>query len=132
MADWNYKSFWDESLSQLKKELGDEEFEDWFNKLEYIRSEEKEIFASAPSSFFLEMFSPKYLPWLESRIEKIAGKNLAIILEPQKKAVGAKDVGNPEAPTSKKAAQEGERPCMSNSGARNPSSFIEEKKRNNL
>jgi len=46
MAEWNYKSFWDESLSQLKKELGDEEYGIWFNKLEYIRAEEANIYGS--------------------------------------------------------------------------------------
>ena len=81
MAEWNYRSFWDESLSQLKKELGDEEFEIWFGKLAYLRAEEMVIHASAPSSFFLELFSPKYLPKLTGKIGEFAGKNLVITME---------------------------------------------------
>jgi chromosomal replication initiator protein len=86
MADWNYKSFWDESLSQFKKELGDEEYGIWFSKLEYIRADEAVIYASAPSNFFLEMFKPRYLPQLENSIEELTEKNLNIRMEVQKKA----------------------------------------------
>ena len=85
MPEWNYKTFWDESLSQLKNEQGEEEFNIWFNKLDYIRAEEAVIYASVPSNFFLEMFCPKYLPQLEGKLEKLAGKNLSITLEVQKK-----------------------------------------------
>ena len=91
MADWNYKSFWDESLSQLKKELGDEEFGVWFSKLEYVRAEEGILHASAPSNFFLEMFSPKYLPQLERKIAGLTGKNLAISMKVQKPGAGARE-----------------------------------------
>ncbi|MDR0497201.1 MAG: chromosomal replication initiator protein DnaA [Treponema sp.] len=86
MADWNYKSFWDETLSKLKKELGDEEYDIWFSKLEYIRAEESVIYASVPSVFFLEMFNPKYLPKLEGKIGELTGKNLTIAIGIQKKA----------------------------------------------
>ena len=85
MTEWNYKSFWDESLSRLNKELGDEEFGIWFSKLEYIRAEETVIYVSAPSNFFLEMFNPKYLLQLESKIEELAGKNLTVSMEALKK-----------------------------------------------
>jgi chromosomal replication initiator protein len=85
MTNWNYKAFWDESLSQLKKELGDEEYDIWFSKLEYLRSEEAVIHASAPSNFFIEMFGPKYLPRLIGKIGELTGKNLTISMEIQKK-----------------------------------------------
>jgi len=85
MADWNYKTFWDESLSLLKKELGDEEFGIWFSKVEYIRAEETVIHASAPSSFFLEMFRPKYLPLVINKLGELTGKNLSVSMEIQKK-----------------------------------------------
>jgi len=86
MAEWDYKTFWDESLSQIKKELGDEEFGIWFSKVDYIRAEEAVIFASAPSNFFLEMFLPKYLTRITSKLEELTGKNLTVTLEVSKKA----------------------------------------------
>jgi chromosomal replication initiator protein len=113
MANWDYKAFWDESLSQLKKELGDEEYGIWFSKLDYTKAEESVIFASASSSFFLEMFNPKYLPRLESKIKELTGKNLTIVMEAKKKG---KETGggsipqaapsSPKAQTGKKNAQE--------------------------
>ena len=85
MAGWNYKDFWDESLSQFKKELGDEEFNIWFSKLEYIRAEEAEIFVSVPTPFFSELFSPKYLSRITGKINELTGKSLKITIEVQKK-----------------------------------------------
>jgi len=84
MAEWNYKSFWDESLSQLKKELGEEEFGIWFSKLGYLRSEESVIHASVPSSFFLEMFKSRYLNGLTGKIGELTGKSLTVSMEVQK------------------------------------------------
>lgn len=105
MAEWNYKSFWDESLSQLKNELGDEEYGVWFSKLDYIRAEETGIYVSVPSNFFLEMFRPKFLSRLEGKIGELTGKNLKITLEAQKKADGASANTIPQAAESKKTAQ---------------------------
>jgi len=107
MADWNYKTHWDESLSQLKKELGDEEFGVWFSQLEYSKAEETVIFASAPSTFFLKIFNPKYLSRLESKIRDLSGKNLTIVLEAQKKDKETGENNNPKAQTKKKNAQDG-------------------------
>jgi len=114
MADWNYKAFWDESLSQLKKELGDEEYDIWFGKLDYLKAEETVVFASASSTFFLELFNPKYLSRLESKIRELTGKNLTIVMEAQKK--GKETEGNtipkagslgPKTQTGKKSTGDG-------------------------
>ena len=85
MSEWNYKSFWDESLNQLKHELGEEEYGIWLSKVDYIEASEDKIRASVPSSFFLEMFSPRYLPRLTSKIGELTGKELVINLEIQKR-----------------------------------------------
>ena len=98
MTDWNYRSFWDESLSQLKSELGDEEYGVWFSKLEYIRAEEAVVYASAPSNFFLEMFNPKYLPHLVTKMEGLTGKKLKIVMEVPKRKGGTRDISSPLAP----------------------------------
>ena len=85
MAEWDYRTFWDESLSQLKNELGEEEYSIWFEKVEYLRAEEGVIYASVPSKFFLGVFGPKYLPKITSKIDELTGKTLNISLEVQKK-----------------------------------------------
>jgi len=139
MAEWNYKTYWDESLSQLKKELGDEEYGVWFSQLEYSRAEETAIFASAPSSFFLEVFNPKYLSRFEGKIRELSGKNLTITLEAPKKDKNTGKTNNPQAgstpskaQTGKKAPQEAGNTRPIADGGRNspPSTAVTGKKAN--
>ena len=91
MADWNYKDFWNESLTQLKNELGEEEYSIWFSKIEYLRSEEKTVYASVPSNFFLGVFGPKYLTQISDKISDLTGKKLTVTLEVHKKSGNAKE-----------------------------------------
>ena len=84
MAESNYKTFWDESLSQLKNELGNDEYGLWFSEVDYIRAEDTVIYASVPSNFFLGVFGPRYLPLIKEKIEKLTGKKLKITLEVRK------------------------------------------------
>jgi len=102
MGEWNYRSFWDESLSQLKKELGEEEFGIWFGKLEYSRAEETVIYALAPTNFFLEMFRPKYLSRLVEKIGELSGQNLTISMEVPKKS---KETASMQPPAKEKSTQ---------------------------
>jgi len=113
MAEWNYRTFWDEALLQLKKELGDEEYSRWFEKVEYIRSEETVIFASVPSKFFSGVFSPKYLPQIVRKIEELSGKNLSVTLELQKKEGGAVE-------TAPAPSQEKPKPVQAEKNTRTP------------
>ena len=108
MADLDYKTFWDETLSLLKKEVGDEDYSIWFSKIEYLRAEESAIYASAPSNFFLEMFKPKYLPRITSKLEELTGKTLTVTLEVPKKGTKPRETTSPTANAEKKAAQAGQ------------------------
>ena len=85
MQELDYKKYWDKSLFLLKKEQGEEEYNIWYGKLEYVRAEETVIYATVPSNFFLEMFNPRYLPLLEEKIGEVAGKSIRISLEVKKK-----------------------------------------------
>ena len=91
MADVDYKSFWEEALSLLKKELGDDEYGIWFSRVEYLRTEESVIYASAPSNLFLEMFKSKHLPKVNNKISELTGKSLTVTLEVPKKGVKPKE-----------------------------------------
>ena len=107
MGEWNYRSFWDESLSQLKKELGEEEFGIWYGKLEYDRAEKTVIYALAPSNFFLEMFGPKYLPQLTDKMSELTGVKLTISMDVQKKR---EENAASQSPVKEKTAQQGKNP----------------------
>ena len=118
MAELNYRSFWDESLSQFNKELGDEEFGIWFSKLEYVRSEETVIYASAPSNFFLEMFSAKYLTELEGKIRELSDKKLNLSMEVQKNDKETGDAAQIKTPKEEKTPQMGKNTRATNDGYR--------------
>jgi chromosomal replication initiator protein len=107
MGELNFKSFWDESLSQLKQELGEEEFDRWYGKLEYIRAEETVIYALAPSNFFLKVFRPKYLPRLAGKMGELTGVYLTISLEIPKEE---KEKAPSQSPPKGKTAQSGKNP----------------------
>jgi len=95
MAEVDYKTFWDEALSQLKKELGDDEYGMWFSKVEYLRAENSEIYALAPSNLFLEIFRPKYLPHIIGKLGELAGKSLTVTLEVSKKGAKSRETAPP-------------------------------------
>jgi len=81
MAEWDYKLFWDETINQLRQELGEGEFTIWLSNLDYLKATETEITVSVPSVFFQEKFRSKYQKRLEEKLEELTGKNISIILE---------------------------------------------------
>ena len=125
MAELNYRTFWDESLSRLKKELGDEEYGNWFSKVYYLRAEETVIYASAPSNFFLEMFKPRYLPQIINKLEEITGKKLTVTLEVPKKEGKSRESPPLQASVEEKNAQ------TNAQKEQNPAPSVEIKKKNN-
>jgi len=84
MDEWNYRNYWDESLIQIKKELGEEEYGLWFGSVEYNRAEESVIYASVPSDFYLGIFGPKYLTKITGKVAEIMGRNITVTLEVRK------------------------------------------------
>ena len=132
MVEWNYKSFWDESLSLLEKELGNEEFDRWFSKLNYIQAGETSILASAPSTFFLEIFSSKYLPKLTGKIGELAGKKLTVTMEVEKKAPGASGKPNSQPSETGKTAQKEIKSTTPNDRTRNAQAEKETKRNHPL
>jgi chromosomal replication initiator protein len=81
MAEWDYKLFWDESINQLRKELGEGEYTIWLSNLGYIRAGETEIAISTPSAFFQEKFKAKYQEMLEQKLHELTGKPISLVLE---------------------------------------------------
>ena len=124
MAEWNYSDVWNESLSLFKKELGDEGYKIWFEKLSYIRAGESEIYVSIPSKFLLEMFRTEYLAKTAEKVSELAGKDLKIILEVQKNDAEEK---NPEKTTQKQEEFKEEPPVKASN---TPAKTAETKKNN--
>jgi chromosomal replication initiator protein len=77
MGSWNYSVFWDEVISQAKRELGDHEFVMWFN-IQYDSSTETSIAIRVPSSFYRDQLVRQYQKYLEDKLFDLMGKRIGI------------------------------------------------------
>jgi chromosomal replication initiator protein len=77
---WDYNDFWKEALSQIRLEIGEQEFLMWFN-LEYVSSTETTLIISVPSAFYRDQVSHRYLYLIESKLHELTGKQLKIVFE---------------------------------------------------
>jgi chromosomal replication initiator protein len=74
---WDYSVFWKEALSQIKAEIGDQEFVMWFN-LEYDSSTEATLVVSVPSAFYKDQVIHRYLSLLETKLHELSGREIRI------------------------------------------------------
>ncbi|MDR2617834.1 MAG: chromosomal replication initiator protein DnaA, partial [Treponema sp.] len=103
MADWDYKPFWNETINQLRQELGESEFTIWLSNLGYLKASETEIVASVPSVFFREQFKSRYHNRIQEKLRELSGKDLSISLEVA--AREAPDAAEKEKPAEKPKPQ---------------------------
>jgi len=91
MAD--YEKIWDETLNQLRSELGEEEFSCWFTDISYLRSGEKTITVGFPSGFHRDRVKTRYQNSLKSKLKDITGKEITLefeVIPGEKVAIGQK------------------------------------------
>ena len=81
MADWDYEVFWNETMNQVRAELGEQEFNIWFSNLEYLRGGENCVFIKAPSSFYRDQVKNRYQNTIVSRLSALIGRNLDLNFE---------------------------------------------------
>jgi chromosomal replication initiator protein len=81
MAEWDYGAFWQESIHQLRSELGEQDFSIWLNKLEYAGGTEKNITIAVPSSFYRDEVKKRYQNAIETKLRDLSGRDLAVIFE---------------------------------------------------
>ncbi|GHV14574.1 chromosomal replication initiator protein DnaA [Spirochaetia bacterium] len=97
MAEWDYEIFWKEMMSQIRSELGEQEFSIWFINLEYLKAAEKSITAVVPSSFYRDQIKSRYQNFIENKLKDLTGKELTIEFEVIPRDKAAKDQKTPEA-----------------------------------
>ncbi|MDR1587005.1 MAG: chromosomal replication initiator protein DnaA [Treponema sp.] len=81
MAEWDYEVFWKETTSQLRANLGEEEFNVWFSNLKYLQAGEETITVAVPSSFYRDQVKNRYQKTIESKLKELTGKELAVCFE---------------------------------------------------
>jgi len=81
MAEVDYKEFWDETLNQLRSELGEDEFSGWFTDISFLRSGENTITMGFPSGFHRDRVKTRYQNSIKTKLKTLAGKDIALEFE---------------------------------------------------
>ncbi|MDR0495021.1 MAG: chromosomal replication initiator protein DnaA [Treponema sp.] len=81
MAEFNYEGFWDETLRQLRIELGEGEFSAWFTDIKYIKSQENSVVIGFPSSFHRDRIKTRYQNSIRAKLKELAGGDIALEFE---------------------------------------------------
>ncbi|MDR1838239.1 MAG: chromosomal replication initiator protein DnaA [Treponema sp.] len=81
MADLDFEGFWNETLVQLRTDLGEEEFSGWFSDMKYLRAAENSIVIGIPSAFHRDKVKSRYQSAINSKLKALAGIEIALELE---------------------------------------------------
>ena len=90
-TDTGYGIFWTEAMNQLEEELSEQEYAMWFNRMEYLRTDDSHIVVAVPSSFYRDQVKQRYLPSIEEKLYELSGSKLAIEFEVRKLEVPTSD-----------------------------------------
>jgi len=99
MATLDNEALWKEALNQLKTELGEREFNDWFTDICYLKSGGKSIAIGFPSAFHRDRVKRSYQDRIRAKLQKLAGKEIILELEVFAKK-GVEKVSTPQKPAS--------------------------------
>lgn len=83
-GSWDYSIFWNEAINQLEEELSEQEFAMWFNRTEYLRSDERQIVLAVPSSFYRDQVKQRYLSTIEEKLFELSGAKLTVDFDVRK------------------------------------------------
>jgi len=81
MAEFDYGGFWNETLCQMRTELGEEEFSAWFSDIKYLRSEETSVVIGFPSGFHRDRIKTRYQNNIRAKLKKLVGREIALEFE---------------------------------------------------
>ena len=76
--NWDWSSFWIETLKQLRDNTTEQEWVMWLSSLTYNSGSENSIKINVPSSFYRDQVSQRYGSVLAETLENICGKRLNI------------------------------------------------------
>jgi chromosomal replication initiator protein len=81
MTEADYKEFWNETLKQLRSELGEDEFSGWFTDISFLRSGENTITVGFPSGFHRDRVKTRYQNNIKTKLKAIAGRDISLEFE---------------------------------------------------
>ena len=81
MAEFTYENLWNETLDQLKTDLGEAEFNDWFADIRYLRSKPNSIAIGFPSTFHRDRVKKNYQGKIKAKLKELADKEISLEFE---------------------------------------------------
>ena len=92
----DFTIIWNETLSQIRTEMDEQEFLTWFN-LVFQGADEKEFTIAVPSLFYLDQIKKRYQAYIEGKIEELIGKHIGLnlVIKPRTEPVSPPAAENP-------------------------------------
>ncbi len=75
---WDYSIFWNEAIKQLQDEVSEQEFNMWFNGMEYAESTDSAVVVRVPSSFYRDQVKQRYYNRIRDKLYELSGMQLAL------------------------------------------------------
>jgi len=81
MNSCDYRIFWEETVKQLKDEIGEQEISTWFSRIVYERASDTTIVLSVPSGFYRDSVRQRYELLIEKKLLELLGSRISIEFE---------------------------------------------------
>jgi chromosomal replication initiator protein len=84
-GEWNYEVFWKEAINQIQEQISEQEFLMWFRNMEYLASNDSQIIAAVPSTFYKDQVTQRYLRKIEAKLFELSGHKIALAFKIQQR-----------------------------------------------
>jgi chromosomal replication initiator protein len=73
-----YYEFWQETASRIKDTLPEQEFNTWFNRIAYLKSEDKKVILAGASQFILDTVIARYRDLIVNTLSELTGEDINV------------------------------------------------------
>jgi len=73
-----YYEFWQETASRIKDTLPEQEYNTWFNRIAYLKSENKKVLLAGASQFILDTVIARYRDLIVNTLSELTGEDINV------------------------------------------------------
>ena len=81
MINLDYEGFWNETMIQLRTDLGEEEFGGWFTGLKFLRPEKDSVIIGVSNAFVRDKIKARYQNIIQTKLKDVSGKDISVEFE---------------------------------------------------
>jgi chromosomal replication initiator protein len=104
-GEHSYLEFWKETVSRVRETLPEQEYNTWFNRLSYLRSEERKVVLAGASQFILDTVISRYRDLLVNTLSELTGEEIVVEFEVAARPSPAAQESHTEVASQAKKAQ---------------------------